>query len=96
IVKTCITNADIKLTFQVQLAHGSPTGIISGFNSIVQLYQAIANCYDEISVDDILFCTINTHRISMDALLCSTININDFIFAHIAGQKKEVTLVKTE
>uniref|UniRef100_A0A5S6PHU9 PDZ domain-containing protein n=1 Tax=Brugia malayi TaxID=6279 RepID=A0A5S6PHU9_BRUMA len=96
IVKTCVTNANIKLTFQVQLAHGSPTGIISDFNSIAQLYQAIANCYDEVSVDDILFCTINTHRISMDALLSSTININDFIFAHIAGQKKEVTLIKTE
>ncbi|VBB30325.1 unnamed protein product [Acanthocheilonema viteae] len=96
IVKTCVTNDDIKLTFQVQLAHGSPTGIITGFNNIVQLYQAIANCYDEISMDDILFCTVNTHRISMDALLCSNININDFIFAHIAGQKKEVTLTKTE
>ncbi|VDK84558.1 unnamed protein product [Onchocerca ochengi] len=96
IVKTCVTNADIRLTFQVQLAHGSPTGIISGFNNIVQLYQAIADCYDEITMDDILFCTINTHRICMDALLCSNININDFIFAHIAGQKKEVTLIKTE
>ncbi|VDK86543.1 unnamed protein product [Litomosoides sigmodontis] len=96
IIKTCINNDDIKLTFQVQLAHGSPTGIISGFSNIIQLYQAIANCYDEISMDDILFCTVNTHRISMDALLCSTINVNDFIFAHIAGQKKEVTLVKTE
>ncbi|OZC07081.1 hypothetical protein X798_05886, partial [Onchocerca flexuosa] len=73
IVKTCDTNAGIKLTF-----------------------QAIANCYDEITMDDILFCTINTHRICMDALLCSNININDFIFAHIAGQKKEVTLIKTE
>ncbi|MCP9262093.1 PDZ domain-containing protein GIPC1 [Dirofilaria immitis] len=89
IVKTCITNGDIKLTFQVQLAHGSPTGIISGFNNITELYQAIANCYDEITTDDILFCTVNTHRISMDALLCSNININDFIFAHIAGQKKK-------
>lgn len=47
-------------------------------------------------MDDILFCTVNTHRISMDALLCSNLNINDFIFAHIAGQKKEVTLMKTE
>lgn len=47
-------------------------------------------------MDDILFCTVNTHRISMDALLSSTINVNDLIFAHIAGQKKEVTLMKTE
>uniref|UniRef100_A0A915Q7P7 PDZ domain-containing protein n=1 Tax=Setaria digitata TaxID=48799 RepID=A0A915Q7P7_9BILA len=96
LLKTCVTNGTMKLTFQVQLAHGSPTGIISGFNSIIQLYQAIANCYDEITMDDILFCTVNTHRISMDDLLCSNLSINDFIFAHIAGQKKEVTLVKTE
>lgn len=39
IIKTCATNGDIKLTFQVQLAHGSPTGIISGFNNLIQLYQ---------------------------------------------------------
>uniref|UniRef100_A0A0R3RLI0 PDZ domain-containing protein n=1 Tax=Elaeophora elaphi TaxID=1147741 RepID=A0A0R3RLI0_9BILA len=96
IVKTCVINGNTKITFQVQLAHGSPTGIISGFNNITQLYQAIANCYDEISADDILYCTVNTHRISMDALLCSSIKINDLIFAHIAGQKKEVTLTKTE
>uniref|UniRef100_A0A1I7W4F9 PDZ domain-containing protein n=1 Tax=Loa loa TaxID=7209 RepID=A0A1I7W4F9_LOALO len=89
LVKTYVTNANIKLTFQVQLAHGSPTGIISGFNNIFQLYQAIANCYDEISMDDILFCTVNTHRISMDALLCSNLNTNDFIFAHIAGKRKK-------
>uniref|UniRef100_A0A914WW22 GIPC1-3 GH1 domain-containing protein n=1 Tax=Plectus sambesii TaxID=2011161 RepID=A0A914WW22_9BILA len=34
-----------KLTFQCQLAHGSPTGLISGFNRLSQLYQAIADCY---------------------------------------------------
>lgn len=41
IIKTCINNDDIKVTFQVQLAHGSPTGIISGFNNIIQLYQVL-------------------------------------------------------
>lgn len=40
-VQTRITNNNLKLTFQVQLAHGSPTGIISGFNNILQLYQVL-------------------------------------------------------
>ncbi|VDN42038.1 unnamed protein product [Gongylonema pulchrum] len=31
-----------KLKFQVQLAHGSPTGIIGNFKSIAQLYQVVS------------------------------------------------------
>ncbi|VDN49672.1 unnamed protein product [Gongylonema pulchrum] len=50
--------------------------------------QAIADCYDDVSADDILFCTINMHRICMGALLSSKISINDYIFAHVTGQKK--------
>uniref|UniRef100_F1L231 PDZ domain-containing protein GIPC3 n=1 Tax=Ascaris suum TaxID=6253 RepID=F1L231_ASCSU len=84
------------LTFQCQLAHGSPTGIISGFSSLPQLYQAIASCYDGVNADDILFCTTNTHKVCMDHLLCSSLEANDFIFAHIMGQRKEVVLTKTE
>lgn len=34
-----------KLVFYCQLAHGSPTGIISGFTSVKELYQKIADCY---------------------------------------------------
>lgn len=37
-IKTTV-NLEPKLTFHVQLAHGSPTGIISGFNNLAQLYQ---------------------------------------------------------
>lgn len=35
-----------KLVFHCQQAHGSPTGIISGFTNVKELYQKIAECYD--------------------------------------------------
>lgn len=35
-----------QLVFHCQLAHGSPTGLISGFGSVKELYQKIAECYD--------------------------------------------------
>jgi hypothetical protein len=35
-----------KLVFHCQLAHGSPTGLISGFTNVKELYQKIADCYD--------------------------------------------------
>ena len=35
-----------KLVFHCQQAHGSPTGLISGFTNVKELYQKIADCYD--------------------------------------------------
>lgn len=35
-----------KLTFHCQQAQGSPTGIISNFANVKQLYDKIAICYD--------------------------------------------------
>ncbi|KAK8778898.1 hypothetical protein V5799_019757, partial [Amblyomma americanum] len=35
-----------KLVFHCQQAQGSPTGIISGFSNIKELYLKIAECYD--------------------------------------------------
>ena len=35
-----------KLVFHCQQAHGSPTGVISGFTNVKELYQKIADCYD--------------------------------------------------
>lgn len=35
-----------QLIFHCQLAHGSPTGLITGFASVKELYQKIAECYD--------------------------------------------------
>ena len=35
-----------KLVFHCQQAHGSPTGLISGFTNVKELYEKIAECYD--------------------------------------------------
>ena len=39
-------SAPPKFNFYCQQAHGSPTGIISGFVNVKELYQKIAECYD--------------------------------------------------
>ncbi|KAJ1171440.1 hypothetical protein NDU88_003302, partial [Pleurodeles waltl] len=44
----------------------------------------------------ILFCTLNTHKIDMDKLLGGQIGLEDFIFAHVKGIKKEVDVLKSE
>lgn len=44
-----------QLVFHCQLAHGSPTGLISGFGSVKELYQKIAECYD-FPVDEVRNC----------------------------------------
>lgn len=41
-----------KLIFHCQQAHGSPTGLISEFGNVKQLYQKISECYD-FNVDDV-------------------------------------------
>lgn len=44
----------------------------------------------------ILFCTLNTHKINMDKLLGAQLALGDFIFVHRKGRPKEVELKKTE
>lgn len=85
-----------KLVFHCQQAQGSPTGVISGFTNVKELYQKIAECYD-LKPAEILFCTLNTHKIDMSQLLGGQLGLDDFIFAHVKGQPKEITdLEKTE
>ena len=38
----------------------------------------------------VMFCTLNTHKVDMDKLLGGQIGLEDFIFAHVKGQRKEV------
>lgn len=45
---------------------------------------------------DILFCTVNTHSADMTSMLSANLGLDDFIFAHVKGQRKEVQLTKTE
>jgi len=44
-----------KIQFHCQLAHGSPTGIISDFTTVGELYSKLASCYD---VDAAEVCTL--------------------------------------
>nr|CAX70289.1 PDZ domain-containing protein GIPC3 [Schistosoma japonicum] len=80
--------------FFCQLAHGSPTGIIHGFRTVRQLHTKISECFD-INPSQIMFCTRNTHKLDMDKLLSYEIGLNDFLFAHIKGQPKEIKIRKT-
>ena len=41
-----------KLVFHCQQAQGSPTGLISGFSNVKELYQKVADCYG-FPVDDV-------------------------------------------
>lgn len=84
-----------KLVFHTQLAHGSPTGRIEGFTNVKELYSKIAEAFN-LNPPEILFCTLNTHKIDMEKLLGGQIGLEDFIFAHIKGQKKEVEVFKAE
>lgn len=84
-----------KLIFHCQLAHGSPTGVISGFHTVKELYNTIAECYD-IPAEEILFVTLNTHKADMNRLLGGQIGLEDFLFAHVRGQPKLVTLKKVD
>lgn len=84
-----------RLVFHCQLAQGSPTGIISGFTNVKELYHKIAECYDMPS-SDILFCTLNTHKVDMSHLLGGQIGLDDFIFAHRKGRPKEIEICKSE
>jgi hypothetical protein len=84
-----------KLVFHCQQAHGSPTGVISGFTNVKELYQKVAECYD-LDPAQILFCTLNTHKVDMSRLLGGQIGLEDFIFAHIKGQPKVVDITKNE
>uniref|UniRef100_A0A8C9SD18 GIPC PDZ domain containing family, member 1 n=1 Tax=Scleropages formosus TaxID=113540 RepID=A0A8C9SD18_SCLFO len=84
-----------RLIFHTQLAHGSPTGRIEGFSNVRELYTKIGEAF-AITPSEILFCTLNTHKVDMDKLLGGQIGLEDFIFAHVKGQKKEVEVFKGE
>ncbi|NXX54603.1 GIPC3 protein, partial [Scopus umbretta] len=84
-----------RLVFHTQLAHGSPTGRIEGFTNVKELYAKIAEVFS-ISPTEILFCTLNTHKVDMQKLLGGQIGLEDFIFAHVRGETKEVEVTKTE
>ncbi|XP_041033204.1 PDZ domain-containing protein GIPC1-like [Carcharodon carcharias] len=84
-----------RLVFHTQLAHGSATGRVEGFTNVRELYTKLGEAFG-IEPAEIIFCTLNTHKVDMDKLLGGQIGLEDFIFAHIKGQKKEVEIYKSE
>nr|XP_017510689.1 PDZ domain-containing protein GIPC1 isoform X1 [Manis javanica]XP_017510690.1 PDZ domain-containing protein GIPC1 isoform X1 [Manis javanica]XP_036874738.1 PDZ domain-containing protein GIPC1 isoform X1 [Manis javanica]XP_036874739.1 PDZ domain-containing protein GIPC1 isoform X1 [Manis javanica] len=84
-----------RLVFHTQLAHGSPTGRIEGFSNVKELYGKIAEAF-RLPAAEVMFCTLNTHKVDMDKLLGGQIGLEDFIFAHVKGQRKEVEVFKSE
>ncbi|CAG01122.1 unnamed protein product [Tetraodon nigroviridis] len=89
------SNMRPRLIFHTQLAHGSPTGRIEGFSNVRELYAKIGEAF-AIPPSEVMFCTLNTHKVDMDKLLGGQIGLEDFIFAHIKGQKKEIEVYKGE
>ncbi|KAJ7420463.1 PDZ domain-containing protein GIPC2 [Pitangus sulphuratus] len=87
--------APTRLQFHAQLAHGSPTGRVEGFGSARELYGRIGQAFG-IDPQQIMFCTLNTYKVDMDKLLGAQIGLEDFIFAHVKGQRKEVEVLKSE
>ncbi|NXI41769.1 GIPC1 protein, partial [Galbula dea] len=84
-----------RLVFHTQLAHGSPTGRVEGFSNVRELYGKIAEAF-RIPPGEVMFCTLNTHKVDMEKLLGGQIGLEDFIFAHTKGQRKEVEVFKSE
>jgi hypothetical protein len=81
------------MVFHCQLAHGSPTKQIRDFTNVKQLYESMAKAFG-ISTGEILYCTLNTHKVDMSRLLGGQIGLDDFLFAHVKGKTKNVKVVK--
>jgi len=81
------------MVFHCQLAHGSPTRQIRDFTNVKQLYESIAKAFG-IKTTDILYCTLNTHKVDMTRLLGGQIGLDDFLFAHCRGETKTVKVLK--
>jgi len=81
------------MVFHCQLAHGSPTRQVRDFTNVKQLYESIAKAHG-IKSEEILYCTLNTHKVDMTRLLGGQIGLDDFLFAHVKGETKSVAINK--
>lgn len=41
----------------------------------------------------ILYCTLNTHKVDMSRLLGGQIGLDDFLFAHVKGSSKTIKVI---
>lgn len=53
-----------QLVFHCQQAQGSPTGLISGFGNVKELYAKIAECYD-FPADDVRFKSFSSFQLAL-------------------------------
>eukprot|EP00054_Salpingoeca_dolichothecata_P008382 m.47755 g.47755 ORF g.47755 m.47755 type:complete len:294 (+) comp17694_c0_seq1:949-1830(+) len=81
------------MVFHAQLAHGSPTRQVRDFTNVKQLYESIAKAFG-IKTEEILYCTLNTHKVDMTRLLGGQIGLDDFLFAHVKGESKVLKVNK--
>ena len=63
---------------------------------VISFYLAQLIFYFSCFPFQILFCTLNSHKVDMTKLLGGQIGLEDFIFVHLKGQPKEVDITKTE
>ena len=66
---------------------------VRDFTNVKQLYESIAKAFG-IATTDILYCTLNTHKIDMARLLGGQIGLDDFLFAHVKGSEKSTKVNK--
>lgn len=91
----CSPNEPVSFEFGVHLAEGSKMCSVSNFSSMVELYEKIAQCFD-ISPKEIMYCTLNTEKVDMERILGGQIGLEDTIYVHRKGDRKEVEVTKTE
>ncbi|KAJ8377639.1 hypothetical protein AAFF_G00254840 [Aldrovandia affinis] len=93
-----------RLVFHTQLAPRQPISPPGSRASNISLprslnsessYAKIGEAFS-IAPAEVMFCTLNTHKVDMEKLLGGQIGLEDFIFAHVKGQKKEVDVFKGE
>ena len=70
--------------------------IVSLFSLILSSIYLIYLSLIHTLTQQIIFCTLNTHRVDMARLLGGQIGLEDFIFAHVKGKRKHVSVIKTE
>lgn len=65
--------------------------LLLNHNLNLNLNLDLCACYLQI-----IFCTLNSHKVDMTKLLGGQIGLDDFIFAHRKGRPKEIEIVKSE
>ncbi|NXF23786.1 GIPC3 protein, partial [Rhodinocichla rosea] len=84
-----------RLVFHTQLAHGGGTGRIEGFTNVKEGGAKIAEVFN-ISPTEGGGCGLGRGLLDMQKLLGGQIGLEDFIFAHVRGERGGVEVTKTE